>query len=117
MPEERELCTIFQQWPTLQIEVGGHTDSQGSAAFNQKLSEERAQAVVDWARANCPNLNSANFSSKGYGESKPVAKNTTAKGRAQNRRVEFKVLNPEELKRLKERRETLMRDSTGTGGK
>jgi outer membrane protein OmpA-like peptidoglycan-associated protein len=110
----RELCTIFQQWPTLQIEIGGHTDSQGSNAFNQTLSEQRAQAVVDWARTNCPNLNSANFSSKGYGETQPVAKNSTAAGRAQNRRVEFKVLNPEELRRLKERRETLMRESGGT---
>ncbi len=110
----RELCAIFQQWPTLQIEVGGHTDSQGSNAFNQTLSEERAAAVGEWARANCPNLNSANFSSKGYGETKPVAKNSTAAGRAQNRRVEFKVLNPEELKRLRERRETLMKESGGT---
>ena len=97
----------------LQIEIGGHTDSQGSAAFNQKLSEERAQAVREWAQANCPGLTPGNYTFKGYGETKPVAKNSTAAGRAQNRRVEFKVMNPEELKRLKERRETLMKESQG----
>ena len=106
----RELCTILQQWPTLKIEVGGHTDSQGGDAYNQKLSEERAAAVREWDRANCPGLMQDNFSSAGYGEKQPVASNGTAKGRAQNRRVEFKVLNPEELKRLKERRELLMKD-------
>ena len=106
----RELCAILQQWPTLKIEVGGHTDSQGGDAYNQKLSEERAAAVREWDRANCPGLMQDNFSSAGYGEKQPVASNGTAKGRAQNRRVEFKVLNPEELKRLKERRELLMKD-------
>lgn len=106
----RELCTIFQQWPTLKIEVGGHTDSQGGDAYNQKLSEERASAVGEWARANCPGLTQGNFSATGYGEKMPVATNGTAKGRGLNRRVEFKVLNPEELKRLKERRELLMKD-------
>lgn len=105
----RELCTILQQWPTLKIEIGGHTDSQGGDAYNQTLSEERAEAVRAWGRANCPGLAQDNFSSAGYGEKSPVASNGTAKGRAQNRRVEFKVMNPEELKRLKERRETLMK--------
>ncbi|MGH7726632.1 MAG: OmpA family protein [Candidatus Eiseniibacteriota bacterium] len=111
--ELRTLCGVLQQWPTLQIEIGGHTDSQGSAAFNQKLSEERAQAVREWAQANCPGLTPGNYTFKGYGETKPVGKNSTAAGRAQNRRVEFKVMNPEELKRLKERRETLMKESQG----
>ena len=55
----------------------------------------------------------ANFSFKGYGESTPVASNKTVKGMALNRRVEFKVLNTEELKKIKERRETLMKDSSG----
>jgi outer membrane protein OmpA-like peptidoglycan-associated protein len=107
----RELCTIFQQWPSLQIEVGGHTDAQGSDAYNQGLSDERSGAVLSWLQANCANAKLDNFTAKGYGESKPVATNATAKGRAQNRRVEFKVLNPEELKRLKERREMLMKES------
>jgi OmpA-OmpF porin, OOP family len=109
----RELCTIFQQWPSLQIEIGGHTDSQGSDAYNQGLSDERSGAVLSWLQANCSNATLSNFTAKGYGESTPVATNATAKGRASNRRVEFKVLNPEELKRLKERREMLMKESGG----
>ena len=107
----QELCTIFQQWPTLQIEIGGHTDARGSDAYNQKLSEGRAEAVHQWMTANCPNANQANFTFKGYGESQPVASNKTADGMAKNRRVEFKVLNPEELKRLKEHREMLQKET------
>jgi len=108
-----EICTILRQWPTLQIEIQGHTDSQGSNAFNQKLSEERAAAVREWGAANCQGGNAANYTSAGYGETKPIATNKTAAGRALNRRVSFKIMNPEELKRLKERREMLMKDSTG----
>lgn len=111
----QELCAIFQQWPTLQIEIGGHTDARGSLAFNQTLSEGRAKAVHDWMDANCANANLANFSYKGYGETTPVATNKTAAGMTKNRRVEFKVLNPEELKRLKEHREMLQKEQpTGT---
>ncbi|HTK69497.1 MAG TPA: OmpA family protein, partial [Candidatus Eisenbacteria bacterium] len=105
----QDLCAIFQQWPTLQIEIGGHTDSRGTEAANQKLSEGRAQAVHDWMASNCPNANLANMSFKGYGESKPIASNKTKDGMAKNRRVEFKVLNPDELKRVKEHREMLQK--------
>lgn len=107
----QELCVIFQQWPSLQIEIGGHTDSQGSNEYNQGLSDERAAAVNAWLQANCSNAVLSNFTAKGYGETTPVSTNATAKGRALNRRVEFKVLNPEELKRLKERREMLMKET------
>ena len=64
-----------------------------------------------WLEANCASLKLEQFTAKGYGEAKPIATNATAKGRGQNRRVEFKVLNPEELKRLKERREMLMKET------
>jgi outer membrane protein OmpA-like peptidoglycan-associated protein len=101
------LCQVFQQWPTLQIEIGGHTDARGSNAYNQKLSEERANSVQAWFQANCSGANIANFTAKGYGEGTPVAKGATAEAYAQNRRVEFKVMNPEELKRLKESSEIL----------
>jgi outer membrane protein OmpA-like peptidoglycan-associated protein len=101
------LCQVFQQWPTLQIEIGGHTDARGSNAYNQKLSEERANSVQAWFQANCSGATIANFTAKGYGEGTPVAKGATAEAYAQNRRVEFKVMNPEELKRLKESSEIL----------
>ena len=107
----QDLCAIIQQWPTVKLEIGGHTDARGSVAFNQTLSEGRAKAVEDWMKANCPNANLANLSAKGYGEGTPIASNKTAAGMAKNRRVEFKVLNPEELKRLKEHREMLQKET------
>lgn len=67
--------------------VVGHTDSKGSAAYNQTLSEQRAQAVVDWLVSN--GVDAGQLTAKGAGESKPVASNDTAEGRAQNRRVEL----------------------------
>ena len=112
-PKLQAICQILQQWPSLQIEVQGHTDSQGSNAFNQKLSEQRAQSVRDWFVANCNGLTPGNYTFVGYGETKPVASNATAKGRAQNRRVAFKVMNPEELKRIRESRQMLMNPSGG----
>ena len=110
----QDLCTIFQQWPTLQIEIGGHADARGTDEYNMTLSDQRAASVLEWMRANCPNANLSNFTSKGYGESMPVASNKTARGMTLNRRVEFKVLNTEELRRIRERRETLMKES-GSG--
>ena len=59
---------------------------------------------------NFPAIRVGQFTVKGYGETQPVASNTTVEGRAQNRRVEFKVLNTEELKRLIEQRRLLERD-------
>jgi outer membrane protein OmpA-like peptidoglycan-associated protein/opacity protein-like surface antigen len=108
-----DLCTIFKQWPTLQIEIGGHADARGSEAYNQDLTEKRANSVLDWFKSNCADANLANFTARGYGESVPVASNKTQKGMALNRRVEFKVMNPEELKKIKERREMLMKESGG----
>ena len=93
-----EIGAVLVQWPDLEIEVGGHTDSQGSEAINQKLSEERAKAVHDYLVKKYPKIGAGKLSVKGYGESTPIADNKTAAGRAKNRRVEFTVLNKEELK-------------------
>jgi OOP family OmpA-OmpF porin len=71
------------------IEVIGHTDSTGSAAYNQTLSERRAKAVADYLAAQ--GVSEALFTTKGMGESSPIADNGTAEGRAQNRRVELRV--------------------------
>jgi OOP family OmpA-OmpF porin len=94
-----ELCTIFKQHPELRIEIGGHADARGSSAYNQDLTEKRAEAVLDWMRSNCADANLSNFTSRGYGETRPVGSNSTTKGMALNRRIEFKVLNTEMLKR------------------
>jgi len=99
-----EVGDILSRWPELRIEIGGHTDSRGSEALNQTLSEARAKAVLDYLINKFPELPPSQFTSKGYGESQPIATNKTQLGMAKNRRVEFKVLNTEVLKREKEKR-------------
>jgi OOP family OmpA-OmpF porin len=98
-PDLREVGEILVKWPELRIEIGGHTDSQGSAEFNQKLSENRARAVFDWLMKEFPQIDPKQYVIRGYGESQSIAGNDTPEGRARNRRVEFKVLNQELLRR------------------
>jgi len=98
-PALRELGDILVKWPSLRIEIGGHTDSQGSAEFNQKLSEARARAVFDWLIEHFPQIQPSQYVIRGYGESQNIAGNDTVEGRRRNRRVEFKVLNRESLRR------------------
>ena len=75
--------------PTANIEVAGHTDSDGYNAANQALSEKRAQAVMDYlVKAGLP---AGRFTAIGYGSTEPVAANDTDEGKAQNRRIEFVV--------------------------
>lgn len=69
------------------VTVNGYTDSRGSAAHNQNLSERRAQSVAQYLHDH--GLQSQRFGTHGYGASNPVATNATAAGRAQNRRVEI----------------------------
>jgi OOP family OmpA-OmpF porin len=104
-----ELGRIFIQWPQLRIEIGGHADWRGSDAYNQDLSEKRANSVREWLLSHYNQINASNFTAVGYGESRPVATNKTAAGMALNRRVEFKVMNPEELTKYKERRRTIQK--------
>ena len=75
------------------VRLTGHTDSQGTEIYNQALSVRRATAVRDYLRTNFPALNSARFELVGAGELQPVADNSTAAGRAQNRRVEIVIVN------------------------
>jgi OOP family OmpA-OmpF porin len=75
--------------PTSNIEVAGHTDSDGDNAGNQALSEKRAQAVMDYlVKAGLP---ASRFTAIGYGSTQPVATNDTDEGKAHNRRIEFVV--------------------------
>jgi len=74
-------------WRGGRFEVGGHTDSSGSNAINEPLSERRARAVVDHLVAG--GISASALTARGYGSSRPVADNTTPEGRARNRRVEF----------------------------
>ena len=83
------LIEIAMRCPTADIEIAGHTDSDGEDAFNQALSEKRAQAVADYlVKAGLP---ANRFTATGYGSSQPVASNDTDEGKAQNRRIDFLV--------------------------
>lgn len=86
-----KAANAIEQAPAgTRIEVGGHTDNTGNAAANQTLSEARATAVNK--RLVELGVGADVLSSKGYGQDKPVADNGTAEGRAQNRRIEFSVI-------------------------
>jgi outer membrane protein OmpA-like peptidoglycan-associated protein len=106
-PALDEVGTILMKWPTLEIEIGGHTDSRGSVGLNQMLSEARANAVKVYLVNKFTGLNAATIQAKGYGESKPIVKNTSALNMSKNRRVEFKVLNRDVLRKEVERRKLL----------
>src|SRR5262249_20748109 len=93
------VAEVLERWPNLKIEVGGHADSQGPDDRNLELSRKRAHAVLEYLLEHDPNLHFEQFFVKGYGESQPVASNDTRGGRAQTRRVEFKVLNREVLEK------------------
>jgi OOP family OmpA-OmpF porin len=109
VPIMDELGNILIQWPRLRIEIGGHADWRGSDAYNLDLSNKRANAVLEYLVGKFPQITREQYSAKGYGESVPVATNKTDEGMAMNRRVEFKVLNTEELKKERERRRTLQK--------
>jgi OOP family OmpA-OmpF porin len=84
------LEEIFHRCKTGRIEIGGHTDSQGSERLNQRLSQARAEAVLDALIVRGVLLD--RLSARGYGEGRPVASNETEAGRALNRRIEFSAL-------------------------
>jgi outer membrane protein OmpA-like peptidoglycan-associated protein len=84
-----KVATILQLYPGLKVQVEGYTDSVGGDEYNQKLSENRANAVHDFLVQN--GVPAANVTAAGYGKNKPVADNSTAAGRAQNRRVNLVV--------------------------
>jgi len=91
-----EAVQILQRYPELRVEVAGHTDSRGTDAYNQALSERRARAVYDYLTSNGIDA-SRLVGPNGYGESRPIAPNENPdgsdnpEGRAQNRRTELNV--------------------------
>jgi outer membrane protein OmpA-like peptidoglycan-associated protein len=91
-PALREICTFLKENPDVIVEIQGHTDSRGSATYNLRLSQARAQSVVDWLVNNgC--AESGRLVAKGYGASMPVVRNAkTEAEHALNRRVVVKVL-------------------------
>ncbi len=84
------IAAILKKHPRREIRISGHTDSSGRAAYNRKLSGKRARAVLDSLRE--LGVDPKRMSYRGYGDTKPVATNRTAAGRAQNRRVEILIV-------------------------
>jgi outer membrane protein OmpA-like peptidoglycan-associated protein len=92
-----DVVTIMKKHPDIdKIEVGGHTDNQGSAFLNRQLSNDRAKAVVKYLVEH--GIEAKRLSARGYGPDKPIADNKTEDGRAKNRRVEFKIVKQGESK-------------------
>ncbi|PIX35592.1 MAG: hypothetical protein COZ59_05595, partial [Bacteroidetes bacterium CG_4_8_14_3_um_filter_31_14] len=89
-PELDRLISLLTDFPNVRIEISGHTDNQGSLTTNQKLSENRAKAVVDYLIGK--GIVTSRLEFKGYAYLQPIATNDNEEGRQQNRRVEFKVL-------------------------
>ncbi|WP_019947608.1 OmpA family protein [Hymenobacter aerophilus] len=87
--ELERLQKLLTETPALRLEISGHTDNVGNAAYNKDLSQRRAKAVVDYLVGKGVEKSRLTFA--GYGDTQPVAPNTTKAGRQLNRRTEFKV--------------------------
>jgi outer membrane protein OmpA-like peptidoglycan-associated protein len=91
-----KVSGVLNEYPDTDLVIEGHTDSQGSDAYNQTLSERRADSVKAFLMDQGVSQN--RLRTKGYGELAPIASNDTPEGRSQNRRVEVKITPNEELK-------------------
>jgi outer membrane protein OmpA-like peptidoglycan-associated protein len=91
-----KLVTVLNEYPDTDIVVQGHTDSKGSDAYNQNLSEERASTVTSYLASKGIHRN--RLSNQGFGEHLPKYLNTTVEGRDKNRRVEFLITANEDMK-------------------
>lgn len=85
-----KLANILKEYPHIKIEIAGHTDSDGSAVFNQKLSQDRVDTVKK--RLVSKGVSASRLNARGYGESKPLVPNTTDENKQKNRRVEINIL-------------------------
>lgn len=90
-----QAVDTLQRYPAVKVELDGHTDSIGTEAYNQKLSERRAQIVYDYLTSHGIDADRI-VATNGFGETQPIATNKTSEGRARNRRTELQVQNPEQ---------------------
>ena len=86
-----DAAATLKKNPTIKVEVAGHTDSDGAADYNESLSARRATTVRDYLASNGVAMD--RMTTRGYGESEPIADNGTREGKAQNRRVVLRVLD------------------------
>ncbi len=87
--ELNKVVDIMNKYPMITLEFSGHTDSIGSDSYNQKLSEQRVKAVVEYLISQ--DVDKERLSYVGYGETRPIATNSTDEGRQKNRRIEFRI--------------------------
>jgi outer membrane protein OmpA-like peptidoglycan-associated protein len=96
-----ELSNTLQKYEDTKILIEGHTDATGKDEYNQTLSEKRAQSVSNYLIG--LGVDGSRITTKGYGETQPVADNETEAGRQENRRVEMAIFANEKLKKAAER--------------
>ena len=89
-PVLQSIVAILKEYPYSNFSIEGHTDSDGKDAANQTLSEDRAGAVKNYLLEN--GIAASRLTSKGFGESTPIDSNKTKAGKANNRRVEVKLV-------------------------
>lgn len=89
-PILNQIVAVMEMDTTYKLEISGHTDSQGDHDKNVRLSQERAQAVADYISSK--GIDPRRMTAIGYGPDRPIADNSTKKGMAQNRRVEFEIV-------------------------
>lgn len=99
----KELSRVLQKYADTDILIEGHTDNTGTNEYNQKLSEQRANAVSNYTKS--LGVSGTRMSISGYGESQPEEDNGTETGRRANRRVEIAIMANKKLKRAAERGE------------
>ncbi|MCH8903543.1 MAG: OmpA family protein [Bacteroidetes bacterium] len=90
-PALESFLDTMKSNPDMVVEIGGHTDDVGSFAYNQTLSAKRANAVKTYFTSN--GIHNSRITSKGYGNTQPVANNSTEEGRKQNRRTEVRIIS------------------------
>ena len=96
-----EVAASLVKQPELKVEIQGYTDSTGSAEYNLRLSQKRAESVRSYLFSK--GVNDSAVTAKGFGKANPIATNNTTEGRAQNRRVAFQVTrSPQHVKVVSE---------------
>ena len=86
-----QIVMLMNRNPALRLEIGVHTDNTGSAATNLRLSQTRAQVMVNYLINR--GIEGKRLAAKGYGGAKPITHNTSESGRKMNRRIELNVIN------------------------
>ncbi|HWL86334.1 MAG TPA: OmpA family protein [Polyangiaceae bacterium] len=99
-PMLQEIADLLKSSPAIKkMSIEGHTDNKGAADMNKRLSQSRADSVMKWLTDHA--IESARLEAHGYGLERPIEDNRTDKGRAANRRVEFKILEEEDPNQIK----------------